>query len=200
MAEPTITIERRKVKYARISIDRDLRIQVVIPLRYSQAELAQLLASKQAWIQKHIAAFSKKSSYRIPIAEGQLLFKGAVIEKPGGLNTTPKVLSWYKQEAKTYILQRLPELAGQFGFRYNRVFIRDTKSRWGSCSIRKNVSFNWRLIKAPQAVIDYVILHELAHTIHFNHSKQYWALVERICPEYKAHKDWLKKYGPELYL
>ena len=93
---------------------------------------------------------------------------------------------------------RAGELARRLGAPLRRVMVRDQKSRWGSCSVRGCVSLNWRLIQAPDFVIDYIILHELTHLRHLNHSGRFWAEVERVCPEYGAAERWLKENGAKL--
>lgn len=87
-----------------------------------------------------------------------------------------------------------PRIGGEFG----RVAIRDQRSRWGSCSSKKNLNFNWKLIMAPPQVLDYVVIHELCHLHEFNHSARFWRLVETQMPEYEAWKKWLKAHGGEL--
>ena len=89
---------------------------------------------------------------------------------------------------------RVAELAARHGFTVRRVTVRDQKSRWGSCSRRGTISLNWRLIQAPVSVLDYLILHELAHLRHMNHSELYWREVERLCPEFRAAEQWLKTH------
>jgi predicted metal-dependent hydrolase len=79
------------------------------------------------------------------------------------------------------------------GVRPASLTIRNQKSRWGSCSTRGTLSFNWRLIMAPPEVLDYVVVHELAHMMEHNHSKAFWALVAKYCPDYLAHRNWLKQ-------
>jgi len=96
------------------------------------------------------------------------------------------------------IRQRLNHFAPRIGVEFGRVAIRDQKSRWGSCSARHNLNFNWKLIMAPPEVLDYVVIHELCHLIEFNHSKRFWALVAVQMPEYEAWKKWLKAHGSEL--
>jgi predicted metal-dependent hydrolase len=83
---------------------------------------------------------------------------------------------------------------------YNRITIKDLKSRWGSCSQLRNLNFNFRLVLAPPAIVDYVIVHELCHLKELNHSKLFWLEVERFCPEYKQHRQWLKTNGQSLFL
>lgn len=83
---------------------------------------------------------------------------------------------------------------------YTSITIRDQKSRWGSCSSRGTLSFNYRLIFAPPKVLDYVVVHELCHLTHMNHSKDFWNMVEQIMPDYKIYKTWLREHGQELNL
>ena len=89
--------------------------------------------------------------------------------------------------------------ARRIGRRVNRVSVRDTRSRWGSCSSSGNLAFSWRLILAPFEVMEYVVAHEVAHLRYMNHSRQFWELVEYLCPDYEAAKDWLRLHGKELY-
>jgi len=96
------------------------------------------------------------------------------------------------------IRERLAVYAPRIGGEYNRVAIRDQRSRWGSCSAKHNLNFNWKLIMAPPQVLDYVVIHELCHLHEFNHSARFWRLVENQMPEYEAWKKWLKGHGDEL--
>ncbi len=99
--------------------------------------------------------------------------------------------------------QTLTTLALRYGAmigrRINRVTVRDTRSRWGSCSSTARLSFSYRLIFAPKEVMEYVVAHEVAHLRHMNHSAAFWNCVESICPDYEAAKDWLKLHGKDLY-
>jgi predicted metal-dependent hydrolase len=94
--------------------------------------------------------------------------------------------------------QQVIHLAAQFGFTVKRITVRDQRTRWGSCSARKTISLNWRLVQTPPYVVDYIILHELAHTRHMNHSAEFWAEVARVCPDYPAAEAWLKQFGRQL--
>lgn len=87
-----------------------------------------------------------------------------------------------------------PVIGGEFG----RVAVRDQRSRWGSCSSKHNLNFNWKLIMAPPQVLDYVVIHELCHLHEFNHSARFWRLVEGVMPDYEVWKKWLKNHGSEL--
>lgn len=96
------------------------------------------------------------------------------------------------------IRERLNAYAPRIGVEFGRVTVRDQRSRWGSCSARRNLNFNWKLIMAPPEALDYVVIHELCHLIEFNHSPRFWALVREQMPEYEAWKKWLKAHGAEL--
>jgi len=106
--------------------------------------------------------------------------------------------SWFKLQANTYISKRLPELSLQTGLLPKSYKIRQYKARWGSCNNRDELSFNYLLMMAPIWVIDYVIIHELCHLKHLNHSKEFWHLVKHHAPEFQKAKAWLKKYQREL--
>jgi predicted metal-dependent hydrolase len=90
------------------------------------------------------------------------------------------------------------EEAPELGVEPARIQIRDQRSRWGSCSTRGTLSFNWRLVLAPFDVLDYVVVHELCHLREPNHSRRFWNLVEERRPEWRSHRDWLHEHGPEL--
>lgn len=81
---------------------------------------------------------------------------------------------------------------------FGGITVRDQKTRWGSCSARGNLNFNWRLILAPEPVLDYVVIHELAHRKEMNHSKQFWDIVEAMMPDYRTQRQWLKEHGDQL--
>ncbi len=104
----------------------------------------------------------------------------------------------YREAARNIIRERVEHYHPLTGGNYNSITIRDQKSRWGSCSSRGTLSFNYRLIFAPPDVLDYVVVHELCHLTHMNHSKDFWRMVESIMPDYRVHKKWLKEHGGEL--
>jgi len=101
--------------------------------------------------------------------------------------------------ARSYITNKANEFSRTFDFAFNRIAIKEQRSRWGSCSSLKNLNFNWRLIFAYPEVVDYVIIHELAHTKQMNHSSSFWNLLEDCMPDYKIHRDWLKINGKQLF-
>jgi predicted metal-dependent hydrolase len=106
---------------------------------------------------------------------------------------------WYRREARTAITETADREARRLGLRYQSIAIRDQRTRWGSCSRRGNLSFNWRLAIAPQDILDYVVVHELCHLREPNHSKAFWRLLDAAIPGWQAHARWLRENGHELH-
>jgi predicted metal-dependent hydrolase len=106
-----------------------------------------------------------------------------------------KLEIFLKNTAKHYIISRTFKIAEKMGLKFNKITLRKQKTRWGSCSNQKNLNFNWQLIYFDTQIIDYVIIHELAHLVHMNHSQKFWNLVEKFDPEYKKRVGWLKRNG-----
>ncbi len=100
---------------------------------------------------------------------------------------------WYRSQAERVFAARLRFFADDMGLRAARVFVRGQRTVWGTCSSKNNLSLNWRLVLAPLSVIDYVIVHELAHLRELNHSKAFWSIVARYCPDFKERRKWLKE-------
>lgn len=100
---------------------------------------------------------------------------------------------------EAYFHERASFWAGRLGVTFGRVRVKGQRSLWGSCTRRGDLNFNWRLTLAPPEVLDYVVVHELAHRREMNHSRRFWDLVELHCPDHKAHRRWLRRNGPDLY-
>jgi len=101
----------------------------------------------------------------------------------------------YRKSARKFFAERLEYFTGAYNLHYRTMRISGAKTRWGSCSAKKNINLNWRLMLAPPKVIDYVIAHELSHTVYMNHSKQFWAHVEGMIPDHRRYRKWLKDNG-----
>ena len=99
---------------------------------------------------------------------------------------------------KDSVQYALEKLAEENRFKYSHVYIRNQMTKWGNCSAKKNISLNWRLVRAPQYVVDYIILHELLHTETMNHSQQFWIRLRSIMPDYQSAISWLEKYGSSI--
>ena len=106
--------------------------------------------------------------------------------------------SWYKQQARKIILERVHHYARVGEYTYQSVSLMSATTRWGSCSARKNLNFNWKLVMAPLEVLDYVVCHELAHLVELNHSRDFWERVRKIFPLYRQYRTWLKRHGHTL--
>ena len=109
-----------------------------------------------------------------------------------------KLIKWYRKHAEIKINNRVNKYKTQIGVKPNKVKIKKQKKRWGSCSNKGNLNFNWKLIMAPMSIVDYIVIHELAHLKYQNHSNEFWELVETIIPDYEKRQEWLRIHGPEL--
>ena len=214
-----ISVTVRKVKWARIQVKAGGDVQFVVPRRYGAADVLSMYESKQRWIEGKRASALSRNSEAIELAADEILLFGQAfrihvdanqprharvdhgarsIYFAKNLLDSEKRQGWYREFAKQYLSLRIVQLAEQHGFEFNRLFIREQKTRWGSCSSRGNISLNWKLLKAPVAVSDYVILHELVHTEIMNHSAEFWRRVETFVPDYNDAKVWLHTYGHQL--
>jgi len=110
-----------------------------------------------------------------------------------------RLVDWLKREARRKIDERVAECSAELGVKPKRITIRDTSSRWGSCSSTRTLSFSWRLILAPSSVLDYVVAHEVAHLRELNHSPRFWSLVETLVPDIEKSQNWLSENGTLLH-
>lgn len=108
------------------------------------------------------------------------------------------LLNWYKKQARDIFEQRLLIYSSKYELKFNEFRLTSAKTRWGSCTSTNNIRLNWKLLMAPLEVLDYVVIHELCHTVHHNHSKNFWNSVSDIEPNYKDRKAWLRKNGHNL--
>lgn len=164
-----------------ITVLRDSKVLVKAPMRYPLEELEKLVDSKERWI------LEKQSVVRIKQhnhAEAKKLAAGMLNQN--GIT--------YRETARNAIVPRVVFYAKLMQVHFNGIRIKEQKSRWGSCSSKGNLNFNWRLVLMPQEVLDYVVVHELCHLRHMNHSREFWAYVEEIMPDYRRWKKWLKEY------
>jgi predicted metal-dependent hydrolase len=140
--------------------------------------------------------------YRIEVREtasGEIEFSNLFLVPPAQQAKRREVLrDWYIERAKEKILDRVGQHARELGVDFAAAKIVDNRYRWGSCTVNNNVSFNWRLIKAPMFVVDYVIVHELAHLIEPNHTSRFWSIVRAKTPTMEKAKAWLKEHGQVL--
>ncbi len=173
-------------KTCSISLDINANLLFRVPLDTDHETIAELAREKSRWIIKH---------YQKALAE----VKNRPVSNLSSVQRVALELK-YKDAAHSYIPKRTAFYQRLTGGTYQRVCIRDQKTRWGSCSSKGTLSFNWRLILAPSDVLDYVIVHELCHLTHMNHSPEFWAAVEAVCPDYRTSRKWLKDHGKELVI
>jgi predicted metal-dependent hydrolase len=212
--------KRRKLT---ITVERDRSVVVHAPEGTSEDKIRQVVESKRQWLFEKMHHGQKYTD--IPHPPGKELVNGesalylgrnyrvAITDTPSGeiefsqqFQVPPKMakegvkalLAWYMDRSKLKILPRVPHHARQLGVEYGDACITDSKYRWGSCSVNNNLSFNWRLIKAPMSVIDYVVVHELAHLIEPNHTPRFWNIVKAQNPQTDQAKAWLKEHGELL--
>ncbi len=208
----------------RLTIHPDSGLTIVLPVR-SKIDLARLLDSRSAWIFRHLdrLASSPVPAPPPPLRHGAILrylgdlFRlelaaGATapeIDEAAGVLRAPDadhrslratIEAWYRRRAEGVFADRLRMINDRLGYRFQRVTIRDQKTRWGSCSARGNLAFNWRLVMAPIEIVDYVVAHELVHLIELSHSRAFWRRVAAIDPAYLVHREWLRDHGPRLVL
>jgi len=109
------------------------------------------------------------------------------------------VTDWLRNNAKETLTQKTTEWAQKMGVEFNQIFIKDQRTLWASCSGKKNLNFSYRIVKMPQAVQDYLMIHELSHLTYMNHGAKYWALVAQFCPDYKLHRRWLNENKDAIF-
>ena len=207
---------RSKRKTLSLQINSHAELIVRAPNQLSVKKIEQFIDEKSDWIDKKSNSISLKKPQKPHYAEGEkFLYLGeeyplkisAIQAK--GLNFDGKMfslhaggkeefLAWYKASFKKIALPRLEYYAKNHQLSYNQVRLKTQKTLWGSCSGVNNINLNYLLIGAPISVIDYVIVHELCHSVHKNHSKNFWQLVFSIFPNYKASKRWLQDNGHRL--
>ena len=166
-----VVIKRKKVKNIKIKIGSDLSIQVQAPSWVSERRIHNLIKEKISWIEKAINYYKKETVKISP----------------------PELKRKKRAEIKEFIESRINSLNQVYNFSFNRIFVKNHKSRWGSCSSSKNLNFNYRLVSLPLPLADYIIVHELCHLKEMNHSSRFWRLVSKSVPDYQERRKELKK-------
>ena len=191
-------------------------ITVTLPRRTAVREGLEFAELKRDWLENVISKTPQKVTFEdgavIPvlgkpyIIEHRPRGRGVVTMEGDRLIVTGseeflarRLKDWLKEHVKDIIVKAAKEKAASTGRTVRQVTVRDTSSRWGSCSADGRLSFSWRLIFATAEVLDYVVSHEVAHLSEMNHSKRFWQLVDSICPHWEASDDWLTHHGQVLY-
>ena len=218
------TIKRSpKRKKLTITVERDRSVVVHAPESTPEETIRKVVKSKRQWIcekTKHAQKYDKKPhppgkelvngesalylgrEYQIEIIstdsteirfEQRFLIPASLVDERRGI-----LRNWYINRAKERILPKVKSLAVTLGVEFANAKIVDNRFRWGSCTPKDNVNLNWRLIKAPMFVVDYVIVHELAHLIEANHTPRFWNVVRTHAPTMEKARSWLKDHGQIL--
>lgn len=211
-----------KRKTLGLVVERDKSVVVLAPKGTTDSTIELFVEKKKFWLFEKINHSPKfgEPKPEAPFISGKAIpylgknYKLDVVKTPmDGIAFHGKFLlaqqnlqhgkaileQWYKQKAKEKITPLVERYAMQLGVEYNDILISDLKYRWGSCTLKGNLNFNWRLIKAPQFVINYVVIHELAHLIELNHSERFWNIVKVQMPNYLEAKEWLKGNGERVF-
>lgn len=215
---PPIDIALRRSARARrfsLRVSRlDGRVTLSMPLRAREADALRFAREQADWIR---SALADMPSFRT-IAPGDLLpvegrnlvltlgtgrsvrVEGESLVVPGEATMAgARVAAFLKVLARDRLAQACDHHAARLGRPYSRLTLRDTRSRWGSCAHNGALMFSWRLVMAPPVVLDYVAAHEVAHLAEMNHSPDFWAIVEQLCPDWKRHRAWLHRNGQALH-
>jgi predicted metal-dependent hydrolase len=217
----TYSIKYSARKTISIIVERDRSVVVRAPLNTSEELIAKEVNKRKRLLLQKVG-HNQKYPYPKPAKEfvsGETLlylgknYKLYVTEsETGGVEFDNKFFigkinqkkanklfrEWYLKSATEIIVPKAKEIAKQLGVVYQNINIMDLKYRWGSCTPKDNIHFNWRIIKAPITVIEYIIVHELIHLLEANHTPQFWNRIAVMQPNFKKAKDWLKEFGGEL--
>lgn len=217
IGDPPIEITlRRTARARRFSLrvgQSDGRVTLSLPLRAREAEALDFARAHEGWIRNALSKLPQSPRITLGgqvMVEGQLLAiaagagralrieAGQVLVPGDPLRVPARIAAFLKVRARDRLAAASDFYAAQLGRKVSQISLRDTRSRWGSCSPDGALMYNWRLIMAPPAVLDYVAAHEVAHLVEMNHSAAFWAVVSQIYPNWQAQRDWLKRNGAAL--
>ena len=214
---PVALTLRRSGRARRLSLrvsGLDGRVTLTVPHGVSETEALSFARSRANWLRRTLA----EHPCRVAVGPGAMLpVEGEMrqvvagtgprvrladdrVHVPGAPETlAPRLRAWLRARARDRLAAASDHHAARLGRGYSRLSLRDTRSRWGSCSAQGALSYSWRLILAPPEVLDYVAAHEVAHLAEMNHSPAFWAVVARLCPGYGTPRAWLKREGAALH-
>jgi predicted metal-dependent hydrolase len=207
---------RRSARARRFSLrvsSLDGRVTLSMPPRARVGDAMAFAAGHRDWL---IRALSRQppqhpltfgatlpfqgASLRLTQGTGPIRIEGERLILPGPeAQIGPRLAAWAKAQARNRLAAASDHYAALLGTKPARITLRDTRSRWGSCTAQGALMYSWRLIFAPPDVLDYVAAHECAHLIEMNHSPAFWTLVERIFPDWQPRRDWLRQHGASLH-
>jgi len=187
-----VRVSRRARKLS-ILVDAQRNVEIVVPPQTSQDDIDTLLFEHRRWLERQLSKPPK--AFQLGLQRDDVVWIG------GLALAAPPVTSletWYRAQARVEVVRSVERQAPRLDVTYTRVSIRDQLTRWGSCSKGGALSFNWRLILAPPAILEYVVVHELCHRLHHDHSRDFWNAVAAARPTYAQERAWLAEHGAEL--
>jgi predicted metal-dependent hydrolase len=217
-ADLAYTVRRSdRARRVRVTVDPARGIEVVLPRRAPARAAGDAVTELEPWIRRRLAELDAARSVvaargdTVPYLDSVLTLvaepdrrrvhrRGDLLLVPAGAERGPALERWYRRAAREEIAPRLDRACTQAGLAYTQLTIRGQRTRWASCSRSGAMSFNWRLLLAPSAVLDYVVWHEVCHLEVMDHSPRFWALLERWCPEARQRSAWLRRHGQTLVL
>ncbi len=200
-----------------MTVDAARGIEVVLPRRAPEREAAAAIRELRPWIERRVAELEtaraavaargdtvpylgRALALRGELGRQRVTRRGDVLLVPDGSERDVALERWYRRAARSEIEPRLQRACALAGTSYSALTIRSQRTRWASCSRSGAMSFNWRLLLAPEAVLDYVVWHEVCHLEVMDHSPRFWRLLAARSPGYREHVRWLRAYGTTLVL
>jgi predicted metal-dependent hydrolase len=206
----------QRARRVRVNVDPEDGVEVVLPRRARPEEAAAAIRELRPWIERRLQDF-ERARWAVRPREDAVPYLGRMLELvpergrqrvaqrgerllvPAG-DPRPALERWYRRQARAELATRLDRACSLAGSSYRSLSIRGQRTRWASCGSSGAMSFNWRLLLAPEGVVDAVVWHEVCHLEVPDHSTRFWALLERRCPDYREHQRWLRRYGSALAL
>lgn len=213
---------RRKRKTSSLIVENDGTVKLIVPLDTLDEDIEKIIESKRYWIYTKKSEFESLNysrverrfvngqgflylgaSYRLEIVDNLevdvKLYRGKFYINKKKVECGKEVLkSFYRDKGLDKIIERVNLYKGMMGVMPNNIRVMELKNRWGSCTDEGNLNFNWKCVMAPLSVVDYIVVHELAHLIYKDHSPEFWNMVDKIIPNYEKQKSWLRDNGAGL--
>ena len=206
-----------RARRTRVTVDGMRGVEVVLPRHAAQREAGAAVHELRPWIERRlrelqlqrqaVAARGDTLPYLgrtlLTISEPgrtRVVQRDHALLTPAGAARIPALERWYRQMARLELTPRLEHACERLGVGYSGLQVRSQRTRWGSCSRSGTLSFNWRLLLAPETVLDYVVWHETCHLLVLDHSPRFWALVATHCPGHRLQSAWLRHNGATLVL
>ncbi len=215
------TLKKNKRKTASIYIERDGKITVLVPEKSTEKEIHRIIEKKRPWIYRHLAEWKDLNAtriereyvngegflylgrtYRLKIVKSQkasLLLKNGhfCLDAKSKNNGTPEVAfkDFYRVKGMVKIPERIQHYQTKTGLKATGIKVIDLKNRWASCTAKGSINFHWKCMMAPLTILDYIIVHELAHLKYPRHTQAFWNQIDKVLPDYQERKQWLKVNG-----